>query len=359
MRIGIVSYWFNRGQGVVARQLRSALESLGHETLVLARPTKESFRMPRTVERGDVWAQEGVTAASSFEIPAAEYASWTAQNGIEALFFDQNYQFEEIARLRAGGLRTAGRFVWERFSEEHVSGAREAFDLIYSLTAAERERYARMGIDSPGVAWGCHPDLFAVTPRRDPRRVRLFFHAGLLGRRKPVDEVLEAFSRTRNPELRLLIKAQVERKVGKLRRAQKADDRIELVLEDLPTVEHLQLFADSHVCLTPSRWEGLGLHFYEALAFGMPIITNDNPPMNELVEDGLNGLLVAGHEDGAANSGIPAFAPDVAELAEAMERIGDPELRDRLSAGARETASGRSWERTVEDVGGLVERLAR
>jgi 1,2-diacylglycerol 3-alpha-glucosyltransferase len=357
MRIGICSYWFNRGQGVVARQLRSALDSLGHETLVLARPTKETFRQPRTLERGDVWAQEGVTAASAFEIPAPELLEWARGAGIQACFFDQNYGFEAIAELRRSGVRTLGRFVWERFSEAHVAPAQDAFDVIYSLTESERERYAGMGITSPPVRWGCHPDLFEVTPNRDGQRVTLFFHGGLLGKRKPLNEILEAFSRTTNPDLRLLIKAQVERRMGKLEKAQGKDPRIELVLADLPTAQHLQLFADSDVCLTPSRWEGLGLHFYEALAFGQPIITNDNPPMNELVEDGFNGILVRGHQDGVANSGIPAFAPDVDELADAMERLGDPGVRAHQSEGAREMAARRSWQQTLGDVGRLVDSL--
>jgi len=72
MRVGICAFWFNRGQGVVARQLRSALDELGHETFVLGRPTKESFPMPQEAREDDVWAQEGVTPASDFFIPAAE-----------------------------------------------------------------------------------------------------------------------------------------------------------------------------------------------------------------------------------------------------------------------------------------------
>ncbi len=38
VRIGIVSKWIASGQAVVARQIRSALDELGHETFVLARP---------------------------------------------------------------------------------------------------------------------------------------------------------------------------------------------------------------------------------------------------------------------------------------------------------------------------------
>jgi hypothetical protein len=46
MKIGIVSYWFNRGQAVVSRHLRSLLESQGHETYVLARLTRKSILNP-------------------------------------------------------------------------------------------------------------------------------------------------------------------------------------------------------------------------------------------------------------------------------------------------------------------------
>ena len=69
MKIGIVSYWFNRGQATVARHLRSLLDDLGHETLVLARPTKEIFVRPEHIDRGDVWSQDGVTAASAYDVP--------------------------------------------------------------------------------------------------------------------------------------------------------------------------------------------------------------------------------------------------------------------------------------------------
>ena len=129
MRVGICAFWFNRGQGVVARQLRSALDELGHETFILGRPTKESFPMPQEAREDDVWAQEGVTSASNFFIPEQEYLDWAEANSIEACFFDQNYQFDELTVLRGAGVRTIGRFVWERFSDEHVEPTKQAYDL--------------------------------------------------------------------------------------------------------------------------------------------------------------------------------------------------------------------------------------
>jgi 1,2-diacylglycerol 3-alpha-glucosyltransferase len=357
MRIGIVSYWFNRGQAVVARHLRTALDELGHETFVLARPTRNTNIRPSFVDRDGVWDQPRITEGSDYLITADEYERWAMDNGIDVAFFDQNYQFAEIARLRDSGVRTVARFVWEAFSPDDVAGAREALDVVYSLTACERERYSGLGIESPRVRWGCHPELLEVQPANHEEAVTFFYPGGFMTKRKPFEEVLEAFLATDDPNLRLVIKAQVERKAKRVRRMIGDDGRVEQITEDLPTAEHLSRFAAADACLAPSRWEGLGLHLYEAIAFGLPIVTNDNPPMNEVVIDGGNGILVEGVESGHAKSGIPAFNPDVGELREAIERLADPAERERLAAGAREARERLRWERTVEDLGALLDQL--
>jgi 1,2-diacylglycerol 3-alpha-glucosyltransferase len=358
MRIGISSYWFNRGQAVVARQLRSALDGLGHETFVLARPTRASNLMPAFVDRSDVWDQPGITEASAYEIPGEELLGWATEHELEVAFFDQNYQFGEIARLRERGVRTVGRFVWEHFSAEHVSGALVAFETVYSLTAAEQQRYAELGIDSPRVHWGCHPELIEAAAegrRSDDSSVRFFFPGGFMSKRKPVAPTLKAFRAARGPRLRLVVKSQVERGEKTVRRAARRDPRIELVAADLPSAEHLRLFAAADVCLAPSRWEGLGLHLYEATALGLPIISNDNPPMNEVVRDGVNGLLVQGRPSRERpRSGIPSFDPDPKELARAIERLADDGLRAELAAGAARRRDELSWERTVADLRRLI-----
>jgi 1,2-diacylglycerol 3-alpha-glucosyltransferase len=357
MRIGICAFWFNRGQGVIARQLRSAVDQLGHQTFVLGRPTRDSFAMPQRARGDDVWAQQGVTPASSFFIGADELLGWAREHQLEGCFFDQNYEFEAIEALRRAGTRTIGRFVWEQFSNEHVADARRAYDLIYSMTHAERERYATMGIETPFLQWGIHPDYLVYTPHRPADGTTVFhYHAGLLGKRKPFKEVIEAFNAARGEGLRLIVKAQIERWMDYLKKAAKRDPRIKLVIEDLPTARHLQMCADAHVCMAPARWEGLGLHLYEAIAFGQPIVCNDDPPMNELIEDEVSGLLIGSHEDGKANSGIPAKTVDVPALTRAIERLADPALRTKLEAGTLRKREQLSWERTVVSVGELLSR---
>jgi glycosyltransferase involved in cell wall biosynthesis len=391
VRIGLVSKWTASGQAVVARQIRSALDDLGHETFVLARPG--SGPRARQVGAPDpVWDQPGVTEASGHEVPLAEYEDWARANGLEAILFDENYQWEEVGALRAAGIRTIGRFVWEYFAAAHVAPAQAAYETIYSLHRAERDRYAELGIESPYVQWGIHPELLNAAHRRaaaaspappqgearggdrdlsgggagqqaggsgreaehSPGVISFYFPGSFLGRRKPIRKVIKAFGRARGEHLRLLIDAQVPRNDEVLRNAAADDPRIELVLEDEPEAEHRARFAACDVCLAPSRWEGLGLPLFEATGFGLPIVTNDKPPMSEMVLDGTSGILVPSVQNGTARSGIPAWDPDVGALTAAIERLGDRGELERMRAGVAELAERRAWSRTVADLAALV-----
>lgn len=356
VNVGIVSKWFNRGQPVVGRQLRSAVEELGHRSFVLAKPRREKGPKPGALELTGIWDQPGVTAASAFETPLEEYVRWVEANSIEVVLCDQNYQFTELRELRRRGVRVMGRFVWEHFTSEHLAPARDAYDVIYSVTEAEWERYRDWGLETPRVPWGIHPELLAVEPRRaDDGLVRLVFPGGFLGHRKPAEPVVEAFRRARGAHLRLIVKAQVERsRLERLLPLIESDHRIELRLADEPWEQHLASIAANDVSISPSRWEGLGLPLYEAIAFGMPTICNDDPPMNEVIADGDNGLLVPSHPDGEARSGIPARTPDIAALTAAIERVGDPATVAALREGTVRSRERFRWERTVEALGELL-----
>jgi len=382
MRVGVCAYWFNRGQGVVARQLRSALDGLGHESFVLARPTRAKNIRPSFVDRTGVWDQPRITQASEYRIPTEELVAWGGANELELAFFDQNYGFEAIEALRASGVRTIGRFVWEQFAAEHVEPAKRAFDVVYSLTAAEQERYATLGIESPRVRWGIHPELLASAKSKNVppassasppgaagsaagaagstagRPLQYFYPGGFLSKRKPLPQLLKAFRAVEGDDVRLLIKGQVQRELEVLDRGVRRDPRVEVVLEDLPTPEHLALFASADVCLAPSRWEGLGLHLYEAMALGLPVITNDAPPMNEVVRDGENGLLVRSRRRGKAASGIPAVLPVVRDLTRAINESREPGALERLEAGVRAARERLSWEHTVAGYAALIDEAS-
>jgi 1,2-diacylglycerol 3-alpha-glucosyltransferase len=353
MKIGIVSQWRNQGQATLSRHLRDALECLGHSTCVLARPTRDTHVRPGAIDHSDVWQQDDVTDASQFEIPEAEYLAWARDTGVEAAFFNQNYQFDEIAALRGAGVRTVGYFVWEAFREKDVEPARRAYDVIYSLNRCTRNRYRRLGIESPLVRWGCHPELLEVKAQPKAGGIHYFFPGGLQGPRKPLAKTVTAFKATTNPDLRLVLKAQGS---GRFTEDVNIDDdpRIVRLVEDMDQRAYYELFASCQVCLAPSRWEGTGLHLFEASAFGTPMITNDIPPMNELIRSGRNGRLVRSVCKGKAKSGIPKYDPDVADLTAAIEELADPELRERLSRGALEVRDELAWSDTLRDLETLL-----
>ncbi len=76
------------------------------------------------------------------------------------------------------------------------------------------------------------------------------------------------------------------------------------------------------VMFTPSRWEGFGIVFIEALASGAVVVTSDVRPMSEYIRHEENGLLVKEYEK-----------PEV--LAAMVRRVcEDKELAERLRSNA-------------------------
>ena len=112
-------------------------------------------------------------------------------------------------------------------------------------------------------------------------------------------------------------------KVSFLGRVDAAErDRL-LGLSDFAVIPSLQL-ADG-------RTEGTPVVCLESLATGLPVVASRTGGLAEVIIDGHNGLLFEAGDSGA--------------LARAVKRlIDDSNLRERLSANARETAKAYSWE---------------
>jgi glycosyltransferase involved in cell wall biosynthesis len=61
------------------------------------------------------------------------------------------------------------------------------------------------------------------------------------------------------------------------------------------------------VC-NPSRWEGFGVVFLEALACAGVVVTSDIPPMNEYITHMSNGILIKDYENPQAVAAMIAVA---------------------------------------------------
>ncbi len=118
-------------------------------------------------------------------------------------------------------------------------------------------------------------------------------------------------------ELHAALQAQIER-LGLTGRIGLAGFRRDIV------TEHLQ--ADLFVM--PSRYESFGLAVAEAMQVGVPVVGfAECPGVNELVQDGINGILVTGQDR-------------VRALADGLDRLmSDEHLRARLGAAAPSTVT--------------------
>ncbi len=83
-------------------------------------------------------------------------------NGLDVILCDQNYQFDELAQLAPGGPgdRTLRLGALHR---GHLAPAREAYDVVYSVTLAEQS-YRGWGLETPRVPWGIHPGCSRWSP---------------------------------------------------------------------------------------------------------------------------------------------------------------------------------------------------
>src|SRR5262249_38414399 len=120
--------------------------------------------------------------------------------------------------------------------------------------------------------------------------------------------------------------------------------RVPEALGFVPHDELLRLYGRAAVVACPSRREGYGVVCAEAMAHGRAVVVTPVGGMRDLVEDGVNGLVVP--------------VGDAPALRAALERLlADVDLRRRLGAAAGETARQRlSWESWTTKTQSLYQR---
>jgi glycogen(starch) synthase len=175
-----------------------------------------------------------------------------------------------------------------------------------------------------------------------PGRVQALF-VGVLERYKNVDGLAEAWRRAapRIPEARLHLVGR-----GTLSRV------VERLVADLPAQtswsprltqpEVAAALDESTALVLPSRSEGMGRVVIEAFCRGRPVLGSRVGGIPDLVEDGVNGLLVD--------------PQDTNGLAEALvQLLTDRELAERLGAGAHASAS--RWTIAPEEFARRIRKL--
>lgn len=133
-------------------------------------------------------------------------------------------------------------------------------------------------------------------------------------------------------------------RIRRQRRRFGLDDRVELTgrLPDDAVAERL---AESHLLAVPSLYEGFGLVYLEAMAFGLPVLATTAGGATELVTHGETGVVVPPDDPG--------------EIARVVQRVHDDRnLLRRLGGTARARFEAQpGWEEATDEVDGLLRKV--
>jgi len=339
MRIGFITIVGERGQWHVTKNFMRALQD-EHELFLIARP----FGVRDGVFIGDIddYRIKATTKYSpTYQLGPDIILKWVQEHKLDVVFYNEEYNWSLVEAAKAGGAKvvtyldyfTATDISKFAIYDKIIACARHAYEVFVDSGAKNVEFYN----------WGVDEELFKPT---EGVQKATFFHSagwGGVNWRKCSPDVLRAFDELRKEghDFTMVFHSQTakhyydsEAQAALDRRV--ADGSLEAHWGSIP---HPGLYYKGLINLAPSRLEGLGLFLYEGLSCGMPTITTDAPPMNQAVENGVNGLLIK--TMGSHRRKDPYFFPeydiDVTSLKEAMVSIGsDTQRASEMARRARE-----------------------
>jgi len=204
------------------------------------------------------------------------------------------------------------------------------------------------------LSWGIPPDRVSVLPNPVPvelaereveRNGRTLAFAGRLTAQKSLGRALEAVAGTDG--VRFVIAGEGPDRGALEQRARELGigGRVEF-LGAQPRSRVVELFRAADATILSSSWENFPHTVVEALAVGTPVLAMEAGGVGEVVQDGVNGLLVP--------------AGDTAALTDAVRRyFADEGLRERLRAAAARSVAAYAPERVFGELEATLRRVAR
>ena len=286
MKIGIVTTWFERGAAYVSKTYMDMFISLGHDVCIYARggdgkPDKNSEK----------WNESFVTRDNKYndtQVSKRKFLKWIKRNRLDLVFFNEqrHYLIVGLAKKRFPNV-LFGSYV-DYYTEDTIP----LFNIFDFLICNTRRHLQAMSGHPQAyyLKWCVDTDLYKRQNTNRQIEQVVFFHSVGMSVRKGTDILIDAFLDGKlynNSKLVIHTQKPIE-KVCKHDKAYLETKNIEIIEK---TVGAPGLYEMGDIYVYPTKLDGLGLTLYEALSFGMPVITTDYPPMNEAITEDVGSLI--------------------------------------------------------------------
>jgi len=240
-----------------------------------------------------------------------------------------------VSDLRSAVLKTIGGPI-ERWGEHSAEAVLVITPRLYRLLLSDGVEENHLYVIPPGV----NPSLFEG-PFEDPfagvGKPRVLF-VGRLAPQKGVSTLVAAADLLEDPSAQVLLVGDGPERPKLEREAKRIGVGYRLRFEGFVAHERLPAaLAHADLLVLPSIYEELGTVLLEAMQVGLPIVASGTGGIPDVIEDGINGMLV------------PPGEPEA--LAHAINHLlADRDFARRLSEGAQERAKDYDWEVLAERI---------
>ncbi len=339
MNIGIVTTWFERGAAYVSKQFEEILEQ-DYNVFIYARAEEYAIGDPNWDKKNVTWGKNIDSPFAGKVIDKKDFKKWINKNEINLILFNEQHWFQPLVWCKEWNIKTVAYI--DYYTERTV----HLFE-VYDMLICNTERHFSVFNWHEGAVylpWGTNTDLYKPKHNNEKlvneNEVTFFHSCGWNIERKGTRILLEAFQESTKAK-KLIIHTQSQIKdesaltlIEKL----KTENRLEIITG---TVSAPGLFHMGDVYVYPTILEGIGLTIAEALSSGLATVVPDNGPMNEFVQDEVNGRLIKIEKCYARNDGYywPKCIPDKNNLVEIIDDLAEnKEEVIKMKTKARELA---------------------
>lgn len=285
--IGIVTTWFERGAAYVSKQYMNSVKN-DFKVYIYARAGKNSSDNPDWSFNNVTYDSELKNNISSLELNLFSFFKWIKKNKIDTIIFnEQQNHFVPIELAQKLDIKCFAYVdYYTKKNGRCPVSTFEKYDGCFCNTLRHYNLIKRCNKNTYYIPWGTDITLFDKPKFNRKVKITFFHNAGMWGinGRKGTSYLIEAWKLLlkKNKNIELIIHSQKEPPI-------KIPKNTRVIIKEKGPPGFYYL---GDVYVYPTKLEGIGLSICEAMAVGLPVITTNNPPMNEFVKHNVNGRLI-------------------------------------------------------------------